>query len=35
MAKEDKRDEQEKKFHMVFYCMSEIIEQCMEIVRRG
>jgi hypothetical protein len=22
MAEEDKRDEQEKNFHMVFYCMS-------------
>jgi hypothetical protein len=27
MAKEDKRDEHEKKFHMVFYCMSEMVEQ--------
>jgi hypothetical protein len=27
MAKEDKRDEQEKNFHMVFYCMSEMVER--------
>jgi hypothetical protein len=26
MEKEDKRDEQEKKFHMVFYRMSEMVE---------
>jgi hypothetical protein len=27
MAEEDKRDEQEKKFHMVFYRMSEMVER--------
>jgi hypothetical protein len=27
MAEEDKRDEQEKKFHMVFYCMSKMVER--------
>jgi hypothetical protein len=27
MAEEDKHDEQEKKFHMVFYRMSEMVEQ--------
>jgi hypothetical protein len=27
MAEEDKRDEQDKKFHMVFYCMSEMVER--------
>ena len=27
MAKEDKRDEQEKNFHMVFYRMSEMVKQ--------
>ena len=26
MAEEDKRDEQEKKFHMVFYHMSEMVK---------
>ena len=26
MAEEDKRDEQEKNFHMVFYRMSEMVE---------
>jgi hypothetical protein len=26
MEKEDKRDEHEKKFHMVFYRMSEMVE---------
>jgi hypothetical protein len=27
MAEEDKHDEQEKNFHMVFYLMSEMVEQ--------
>jgi hypothetical protein len=27
MAEEDKHDEHEKKFHMVFYCMSEKVER--------
>jgi hypothetical protein len=27
MEKEDNRDEQEKKFHMVFYCMLEMVKQ--------
>ena len=27
MAEEEKRDEHEKKFHMVFYCMSEMVER--------
>jgi hypothetical protein len=27
MAKEGKRDEQEKNFHMVFYCMSKMVER--------
>ena len=27
MAEEDKRDEQEKKFHMVFYRMLEMVER--------
>jgi hypothetical protein len=27
MAEEDKRDEQEKNFHMVFYCMSKMVER--------
>jgi hypothetical protein len=27
MAEEDKHDEQEKKFHMVFYRMSEMVER--------
>jgi hypothetical protein len=27
MAEEDKHDEQEKKFHMVFYRMSEMVKQ--------
>ena len=27
MEKEDKHDEQEKNFHMVFYRMSEMVEQ--------
>jgi hypothetical protein len=27
MAEEDKHDEQEKNFHMVFYRMSELVEQ--------
>jgi hypothetical protein len=26
MAQEDKHDEQEKNFHMVFYCISEMVE---------
>jgi hypothetical protein len=25
MVEEDKRDEHEKKFHMVFYCISEMV----------
>jgi hypothetical protein len=35
MAEEDKRDEQEKKFHMVFYRMPKWSKECMEITRRG
>jgi hypothetical protein len=27
MAEEDKHDEQEKNFHMVFYCMSKMVER--------
>ena len=27
MVEEDKRDEQEKNFHMVFYYMSEMVER--------
>jgi hypothetical protein len=27
MAEEDKRDEQDKNFHMVFYHLSEMVEQ--------
>jgi hypothetical protein len=27
MEEEDKRDEQEKKFHMVFYHISEMVER--------
>jgi hypothetical protein len=35
MEKEEKRDEQEKNFHMVFYRMSEWLSECIEIMRRG
>ena len=35
MAEEDKCDEHEKKFHMVFYRMSEMVGKCMETIRRG
>jgi hypothetical protein len=27
MAEDDKRDEHEKNFHMVFYCMSEMVKR--------